>query len=445
MVLRNTAGKPDKKANALRPPEQVVANDGEIRWLALFCTARMGFSFVFTTYSAALPLLKNDWMMSATQAGLVQSAWHLGFLVSLFTVGFLGDRFGAKRTYLWSAIAASISALTFAVFAGDFVSGALLYGFAGLCSGGSYTPGLALIAERFAPATRGRAMGFYLAAGSLGYALSVVLSSQLFPIGGWRLAFLVNCSMPLVGLAVSVWVLHDTANIVHAAPRFQDLWRSIPAVLKNKPALLSMLAYTCHNWELLGMWAWLPAYLGVAAQTTGGHAWASARAVEVGVLLSGLTYLTSMLGSLIGGDLSDRWGRCLTMLLFSCISLVFSFTFGWMMGWSLLILFAAAACYNLSSIADSSINSTALTELVEPRYIGAAYALRSVLGFGAGAISPWVFGLVLDLVRGMPQSSEKLAWGLAWTSLGLGALAGPLMTFWLRRRPEAVRMARGLR
>ncbi len=119
--------------------------------------------------------------MSAAQAGMVQSAWHLGFLVSLFIVGFLGDRFGAKRTYLWSAIAAGTSALVFAVFASDFVSGALLYGFAGLCSGGSYTPGLTLIAERFPPATRGRAMGFFLAAGSLGFALSVVVSSRLFP------------------------------------------------------------------------------------------------------------------------------------------------------------------------------------------------------------------------------------------------------------------------
>ncbi|HAA04143.1 MAG TPA: MFS transporter, partial [Syntrophobacteraceae bacterium] len=417
----------------------------DIRWLALLCVARMGFSFVFTTYSAALPLLKHDWLMSATQAGVVQSAWHLGFLVSLFAVGFLGDRFGAKRTYLWSAVAASISALGFAVFASDFVSGAILYGLAGLCSGGSYTPGLALIAERFPPATRGRAMGIYLAAGSLAYALSVVLSSQLFPAGGWRLAFLANGSMPAVGLAVSIWVLHGTANIIHDAPPGQEVWHAIPALLKNKPALLLMFAYTSHNWELLGMWAWLPAYLGAAAQALGGQAWASGRAVEVGVFLSGLTYLTSMLGSLVGGDLSDRWGRSLTMLLFACASLILSFSFGWMMGWSLSVLFVAAACYNLASIADSSVNSTALTELVEPRYIGAAYALRSVLGFGAGAVSPWVFGLVLDTVRGMPLSSERLAWGLAWTSLGLGALPGPLLILWLRRRPEAALMARGRR
>jgi MFS family permease len=430
--------------NSLVQESIQVPKRSDIRWLALVCSARAAFSFIFTSYSAALPLLQSDWSMSATRAGMIQSAWHLGYLVSLFMVGFLGDRFGAKRTYLWSAVAASISALIFAAFASSFISGLVLYGLAGLCSGGSYTPGLTLISEQFPPATRGRAMGFYLAAGSLGYGLSVIISSLLFRVGGWHLAFWVTGSGPAVGLVLSLWALRDTPNAIYATPGYREMWRSIPVVLKNKPALLSMLAYTFHCWELLGMWAWLPAYLGAATLAAGRSASATAGAVSVGILLSGVTYLTSMLGSLVGGDLSDRKGRSWSILLFSCLSLAFSFTFGWMIGWPLSILFAVAACYNLLSIGDSSIYSTSITELVEPRYIGAAYALRSVLGFGAGAVSPWVFGLVLDVVRGN-SGVERLAWGLAWVSLGLGALPGPLMSLWLRRRPEAVRMARGLR
>lgn len=417
----------------------------DIRWLGLFCLARVAFSLIFTCYSAALPLLKIDWQMSATQAGMIQSAWHLGYLISLFAVGFLGDRYGAKRTFLWSAVAASLSGLIFASFASGFQSGLLLYGFAGLCSGGSYTPGLTLIAERFPPSTRGRAMGFYLAAGSFGYTLSLIGSSRLFPIGGWQLAFWVTCSLPSVGLIISLWTLRDTPNLVHTVHGAQPMREAIPAVLKNTPALLSMLAYTFHCWELLGMWAWLPAYLAAAAQTSSGGGGPTTAAIETGVLLSGLTYLTSMIGSLVGGTLSDRWGRTLTLLLFSSVSLVFSFSFGWLLGWPLSVLFFMAACYNFTAIADSSIYSTALTELVEPRYIGAAYAVRSVLGFSAGAVSPWVFGIVLDIVRGNPLSSEKLAWTLAWTSLGLGGLPGPFMNWWLRKRPESLKMARGLR
>jgi MFS family permease len=418
---------------------------GDGRWLALFCIARVGFSFIFTTYSAALPILRDEWQMSATRAGMIQSAWHLGYLCSLFIVGFLIDRFGARRTFLWSAVAAAASALVFAVFASGFVSGAVLYGLAGLCSGGSYTPGLTLIAERFTSATRGRAMGFYLAAGSLGYGLSVIISSRLVPIGGWQLAFLVTCSLPCAGLALSLWLLRDTPNIVHSAPGGWEMWRAVPAVLNNKAALLSMLAYTFHCWELLGMWAWLPAYLAAAAARTAEGIASGVSAIGLGILLAGLTHFTSMFGSLIGGALSDRWGRSLTMLLFSCISLCFSFSFGWMSGWPLAVLFVTAAFYNLSSIADSSIYSTSITELVEPPYIGAAYAVRSVMGFGAGVISPWVFGFMLDVGRGISPSSETLAWGLAWTILGLGALPGPLMSWALRRRPEAMRMAQGLR
>jgi hypothetical protein len=38
-----------------------------------------------------------------------------------------------------------------------------------------------------------------------------------------------------------------------------------------------------------------------------------------------------------------------------------------------------------------------------------------------------------------------MAWGLAWTSLGVGAVLGPLMTFMLRAMPEARSMADGKR
>ena len=429
----------------MRSDEQDHQTGSDGSWLALFCLTRIFYSFIFVSYAAALPLLRTDWAMSATQAGIIQSAWHLGYVVSSFVVGFLCDRFGAKWTFLWSGVAASISGLVFALFSSDFLSGAILYGLAGLCSGGSYTPGLALIAERFPPLQRGRAMGYYLAATSLSYAICIVASGLLFPIGGWRLAFLFTCSLPTVGLVLSLWTLRATPNIVHETPDGHQLWRAIPTVLKNKPALLSMLAYTSHCWELLGMWAWLPAYLAAAAQAASGRVEESTWAVGIGVLLSGLTYLTSMLGSLIGGSLSDRWGRTLTMLLFSSISLVFSFSFGWMLGWPLAVLFIVAALYNLSSIADSSIYSTALTELVEPQNIGAAYALRSVMGFSAGAVSPWVFGLVMDVVHGTPGATDLLAWGLAWTSIGVGALPSPLMNWWLRRQPEATLMAKGRR
>jgi hypothetical protein len=54
--------------------------------------------------------------------------------------------------------------------------------------------------------------------------------------------------------------------------------------------------------------------------------------------------------------------------------------------------------------------------------------VRSVIGFGAGVVSPFVFGWALDLAGGGKGSSDPFAWGVAWATLGLGALLGPLAT-----------------
>jgi len=59
--------------------------------------------------------------------------------------------------------------------------------------------------------------------------------------------------------------------------------------------------------------------------------------------------------------------------------------------------------------------------------------VRSVVGFGAGVVSPVVFGWALDLAGGGRSSGDPFAWGVAWASLGLGGLLGPVATWKLRR------------
>ena len=410
-------------------------------WLLQFCAARAAFATMFTAWSAVLPLLRTDWQMSAWQAGMVQSAYHVGFLISLFSVGFLSDRYGARRIYLLSGGAAVASGLLFALLADGFVSALLLYGLTGLCSGGSYTPGLAIVAQRIRE-RQGRALGYYLAAASLGYAVGLFIASAMIPLAGWRGAFVVTACFPLLGMALGYWALRDVPNVVHASPGGHGNLSRLLEVVRNKPAMLSIWGYTFHAWELLGLWAWLPAFLAAAAIAggSGGNA-----AVSLGATLTALTYLAAVVGSVIGGSLSDRFGRTGVTLLLSVASLVCSFSFGWMVGLPMFLLVIVAIFYNVTGVADSSIHSTTLTELTDPRYLGAAYSLRSVLGFGAGAISPWVFGLVLDWGRTGGSLPDHVVWGLAWSTLGLGGLLGPVVIWRLRRMPEALKLAGGKR
>jgi len=114
----------------------------------------------FVAYSAVLPLTQAEWGLSAKQAGLIQSAFHLGYLSSLFIVGFIADHFGAKRAYITTGVAACLSPWAFVLFADGFWSAFWLHALTGLCQGGTYTPALALINDNVERARRGRAMGF---------------------------------------------------------------------------------------------------------------------------------------------------------------------------------------------------------------------------------------------------------------------------------------------
>jgi MFS family permease len=166
--------------------------------------------------------------------------------------------------------------------------------------------------------------------------------------------------------------------------------------------------------------------------------------VGLGAFLAGLTHLTSVAGSLIGGALSDARGRTAVMIVMASGSLACGFVFGWLVSAPLWVLVAVAMLYNLTGIGDSSVYSTALTEVVSARILGSAYAIRSVMGFGAGIVSPWVFGLVVDAGRSAALS-QNAVWGLAWGVLALGALPGPLVALSLRRMPESAAMAEGKR
>lgn len=400
----------------------------DARWLLLMCASRACFSLIFTAYAAVIPLVQAEWGMSSGETGLVQSAWHVGYLASLFGAGLLVDRAGARDTYLGSSLAACASALLFALFAGGFYSALLLHFVAGLFAGGSYSPGLALIALRYGTATRGWAMGCFLAAASLGYAVCLLGSGLMVPAWGWRAALLFSAAATVAGAVLGWLALRGMPNVAPEPHRPPSWIATARALWRNEPAKLSIGAYALHAWELLGLWAWLPAFLVVAAQARGE---AGAGMLMAGITLAGLAHLVSVAASLAGGALSDRIGRTRVILIMSCTSVVCSFVFGWLAGLAMWIVVLVAIVYSFTAIGDSAVFSTVLTEVVPREQIGVAFSIRSVLGFGFGALSPWVFGLTLDLTAGSPWS-----WGIAWCTLGVGALLGPLMTLKLQRLAE---------
>jgi MFS family permease len=406
---------------------------GSGAWLAALCSSRVLAATWFVAYSAVLPLTQEAWGLSGREAGLIQSGFHLGYLTSLFIVGFIADRFGPKRAYITTGVAAFLSPWAFVLFADGFWSAFWLHAFTGLCQGGSYTPALALINDNVDRARRGRAMGFLIAGSSAGYALCLAVAGLALKFTDWRGALAVVACLPIFSWLLGLWVLRSTKNLIHPRPAGEPMLAALPAVLRNRRGMLSVWAYTAHNWELLGIWAWLPAFLTAALIL---HGRSPAEAATAAVMFAALTYVANIAGSIIGGTMADRWGRTQSILLWSCVSLALSFTIGWTMALPIVLLVALACLYNFAGIADSSTHSTVLAESVPPHYLGVAYAVRSVIGFGAGVVSPFVFGWSLDLAGGGKGSTDTFAWGIAWATLGLGGLLGPLATWKLQKQGQ---------
>ncbi|HEV8673979.1 MAG TPA: MFS transporter [Methylomirabilota bacterium] len=409
---------------------------GDALWLAGVCLSRFLLALIFTSYAAVLPVLQREWNMSAAAAGSVASAFQLGYAISLVGWNILADRIGARPVFLWSSLAGAPAAMAFALFADSPLSAALLYGLTALMIGGNYTPGLILLAERFPAATRGRATGFFLAATSMGYAGSLFLTAAVLPRWGWRASLVASSLGPVVAAVIAAWAVWDMPTRIYPRAAGHGF---VVGVLRNPGAMLLMAAYTFHSWELLGMWAWTPAFLSAAlvhqgldlGRATGGGAWRTA-----------LFHLTGFTASLSAGYLSDRFGRTTVIIAMLLVSTTCSLLFGWLVAAPFWILLLVGLVYGFSAVGDSPVLSVGLTEIVAPHVLGSALALRSLLGFGAGAIAQWAFGAVLDATNtGRPYTE----WGWAYGLLGLGGAAGLASTIWLRRRPESRRLAGGLR
>ena len=399
-------------------------------WLAGICLSRVGTGLVLITYAAALPVLQREWGMSATTGGSISSANQIAYAVSLVIFSSLADLWGAKRVYLGSMTAGAVSALFFAGFARDYYSGIVLYTLVGLSLGGSYTTGLMLLTERYSSAKRGMAMGFFIASTSAGYALSLLISGLALPLGGYKLSFFLTCLGTPIGAAIAWVALWRTRNTVVGRQAKGGFVRD---VVRNKPAMLVIAGYCFHSWELLGMWTWTPAFLAACFAFGGAEA---LKAAGQGSYATAFFHFTGIWASFSMGLLSDRRGRATMLLALSGMSTICSFLFGWTIGWPLAITIGLGAIYAFSCLGDSPVLSAALSEAADPAYLGAAYGLRSLFGFGAGAVAPLVFGLILDWTNPAAVDRVYTHWGWAFSSLGLVGLGALVVAFIYKRQQQ---------
>ena len=408
-------------------------------WLLTLCASQIFIMLVFINYSAILPLLKSEWAMTNTQSGIIFSSYQLGYIASGVLLSALSDRLNIRVIFLASAIWSCIANMLFALYAHDFTSGLLLRGLTGIGMGGTYMPGLKLVAERFDSSMRGRAIGMYVGSLVLGASLSLLVPGTIAGIWGWRTAMLA-CS---VGVFIGICLAVPAFRGYRPAPVQTTPGGLSGELLHNRPALLVILGYASHMWEMYGMRSWLAPFFATALAGWGmaaGKATVTASAIAAALVGLG-TFSTALTGFL-----SDRFGRTPTVSVVMIGSACCSLIFGWLINTNIWLTLGVGILYGWLIVAESPVFSTALTELVAPGYLGAAMGLQSLVGYTMGMISPAVFGWALDRFQGwQPLPGIDGAWGIAFTTLAFGAMLGPLFMWLLRRSPDSTRMAQGKR
>lgn len=419
-------------------PVPALSLRADTLWLAGLCAARVGASMTSMSYPAILPIVQREWELSGIAAGSISSAVQLGTALSLTVLSVLADRVGARTVFLWSGVASAGVALLLPVLAQGYLSALLLFAALAVAVAGTYTPGLILLADRFPTERRGWAIGWFLASSSIGYALALGLAGFVVTAAGWRTALFTLALGPVTCAILAISILRGTPQRLTVTPA---RWSFGEELLRNRAAQLMIAGYTFHSWELLGMWAWTPAFLTAVLATQGLEL---SRSAGIGANLTALFHVMGMVATSVGGWLSDRWGRTAVIIGMMVVSTACSFTFGWLLTAPLMLVVLVGLIYGFSALGDSPVYSTGITEVVESAHLGSVLAVRSLLGFGAGAVAPLAFGAVLDLTGGRASPTGGI-WGWAFAVLGIGGFLGICSMLWLRALPESRQLAGGKR
>lgn len=153
-------------------------------------------------YGVALPLLMQEWALSAVQAGLLASTALFGMMFGAMTFGTLSDKLGRKKTIM--ICVAIFSGFTFlGAFASNPVEFGILRFLAGLGIGGVMPNVVALMTEYAPKRIRSTLVALMFSGYAIGGMTSALLGAWLVPQFGWKIMFYIAI-IPLVALPL-IW------------------------------------------------------------------------------------------------------------------------------------------------------------------------------------------------------------------------------------------------
>jgi DHA2 family methylenomycin A resistance protein-like MFS transporter len=194
--------------------------------------------------NVAVPVIRTRLHADAAAGLWMVDAYTLVFAALLLSAGRVGDRIGARRSYL-TGLAVFGAASVLCSLAGQ---AALLIPARALQGVGAalLAPApLTLITRMYAePAERARAVGSWVAVGGIGFMIGPLLSGLLLETLGWRSIFLLNVPVALI----TGWLVREYTEEAPVRPASFDLAGQLLAVGGLTGVVYGLVSSSLTGW-----------------------------------------------------------------------------------------------------------------------------------------------------------------------------------------------------
>lgn len=387
--------------------------------LLLAAVEVMGLTVWFSA-TAVSRSLQAEWSIDSLSAVWLTASVQLGFVTGGITSALLtlGDRFPPHFVIGAAAFGAGVSTAVLAVAADGLWPAIVLRFLTGMFLAGVYPIGMKVMSTWASPRQRGIAFGLLLGALTVGSGMPHLISGlgDRLP---WRMIMLIAaCITILAGLIAVMWIRPgEYGGGTTARPKMRYAWEGF----KTRAPLLANLGYFGHMWELYALWTWLPTYLLFSQKRLG----EAANSGWIGLWSFIAIGAAGLVGCLIGGWMADRFGRsaaavfALVVSGLCCLLSPIMFT----VAGPLLLVFLVV--WGASVIADSGVFSTALSESVDPNYVGTSLTAQTTIGYLITVIT----------IQLVPLTANLSSWQFAFLILLPGPVIGAIAMH-LRRHDQ---------
>jgi predicted MFS family arabinose efflux permease len=348
--------------------------------------------------SAVFPFLKQDWGLSDTKLGSLTSVVALTVGLLAVPLSLIGDRWGRTRAIVAMGAIWSLATLGSAL-AANYEQLLLARVLIGVGEAAYGSVGLAVVLAVFPRHKRASLTGAFMAGGSFGAVLGVLVGGNIAARLGWRASFAIMAIFGLVMVALYRLVVSDSKLARYRHPDNRDTTAATSVALRTRLGSLFstpsvICAYIGSGLQLCvvgALMSWLPSYLN---RTYGLSTAKSASYAAVFILIIGL-------GMIYCGSFTDRLARrtpirkWTSAIVYATVSLVFLGTgFAAHTGWVQVVLLGIGSFFAAGTAGPAGAMVSNLTaEPIRATALGTLTLANSVLGLAAG---PFVVGVLAD-------------------------------------------------